>query len=579
MSQQVITCPRCGVQNRTDAKFCRGCRAVLADGQGAINPQSGQPLSQEGAQTRHLTDRSNDNLGSSANAAAAAPDSARNKARRPRHGATALLAPADFESLPPGAVFDGRYEALEMIGKPEPGVNVYRVREISGGQEWTMFEAAGAARFARRRNVAKLNLNHPSLVRVKESFEWVPYGNQRRSYLVSEYPQAALSYLPPFNDYQLASWGAQLADALGYLHERRFTPGGIGLSSLVCVNGQVKLTDLGMSSALPPEGSLEWSAAVTRDVCDLVTVLSSFAAQARPGVPFEPALHQVFQRELSTSNRYQTARELQADLERAAETLLRPTTLLFDYGSDKGQKREMNEDSYLALELTQFSRLLGRPVGLYLVADGLGGATSGEIASQLAVNVTARELVSAMGATPLSESVEMDWGSVIKRAAENANVAIHSARLQAGNDMGTTLVGALVVGQRAFVINVGDSRAYLITRDGLRRISHDHSLVQSLVDSGQIREEDVRTHPQRNLILRNLGGREKVEVDLFKELLGPGRWLVLCSDGVWEMMQDSDIQRIVTASQNPKQACVGLVDLANRNGGEDNITVVVVQTQ
>ncbi len=248
-------------------------------------------------------------------------------------------------------------------------------------------------------------------------------------------------------------------------------------------------------------------------------------------------------------------------------------------GTDVGRKREVNEDSILALDLSTYTARLNRSAALLLVADGVGGAAQGEVASRLAIDTIRSEVVDALSVRPPPGGTEVEFGGLIKGAVEQANRAINRARQQAHSDMGTTLVGALLLGYEAFVVNVGDSRAYLVTREGYRRISRDHSLVQALVDGNHIREEEVRTHPQRNLILRGLGERASVEVDLFREVLKPGQWLVLCSDGVWEKMQDADIQRIVSESARPERACAALIELANRNGGEDNISVVIAQIQ
>ncbi len=574
---QLITCPNCRTQNRADAKFCRKCRTSLAGEQTTVKLQGNAPA---GATTKHLPP---------APPAPAAPSPARppvalppvGKAGPARDGNTEHLPPTGFEDLPPGAIFEERYEVIELLGQPEAGIYVYQVQEISTGQRWTLFESADRTRFAREVQFSKLNLEHPGLVRIQRGFEWLPYGEQPRGYLVSEYPQVPIALVPQVSDLQIARWGAELAEALAFLHDHKIFLGGIDLSSLVVVNGHAKFTDLGMASALPAEGSHEAQAAITRDIHDLATVLSGLYFQVKAGQPLSPALGAVLQRELASSNHFQTAKELALEFERAAE-VIRSTSrvkLLFDCASHEGQKREINEDTFFAQELLPFSRALGRPVGLFLVADGMGGAAAGEVASKLAVDTITREVAGALSALSAPNLADVDWGAMIKHAVEQANRTINSARQQAHTDMGTTSVGALVVGAQAFVFNVGDSRAYLLTRDGIRRISHDHSLVQSFVDSHQIREDEVRMHPQRNFILRNLGDRASVEVDLFREWLEPGQCLLFCSDGLWEMVPDADIHRTVTHAPNPKQACEALVELANRNGGDDNITVVLVQVE
>jgi protein phosphatase len=144
--------------------------------------------------------------------------------------------------------------------------------------------------------------------------------------------------------------------------------------------------------------------------------------------------------------------------------------------------------------------------------------------------------------------------------------------------MGTTLVAALVVGDTAHIANVGDSRAYVITQDDdIRRITIDHSLVERLVAIGQIKPDEARSHPQRNVIYRTIGDKEEAEVDFFVQQLNPGDSLLLCSDGLSGKIEDAEMRRLVSRSQSPQEACELLVQAANDHGGDDNITVIIVQ--
>jgi protein phosphatase len=166
---------------------------------------------------------------------------------------------------------------------------------------------------------------------------------------------------------------------------------------------------------------------------------------------------------------------------------------------------------------------------------------------------------------------------VVKRAVLQANEYVLREARSRGNDMGTTITMALVAGDRAVVGNVGDSRTYLLRDGALRRVSKDHSLVQRLVDLEQIAPEDVYTHPQRNAVLRSLGDKAEIEVDVFVERLRPGDALLLTSDGQWEMTRDPHMVEIIAANPDPQAACEALITAANANGGEDNITVILVK--
>jgi protein phosphatase len=138
---------------------------------------------------------------------------------------------------------------------------------------------------------------------------------------------------------------------------------------------------------------------------------------------------------------------------------------------------------------------------------------------------------------------------------------------------------AIVDGTTAHVVNVGDSRAYLVNAQGVRRITVDHSLVERLVATGQLTADEARNHPQRNVIYRTIGDRPQVEIDTFVQVLSPGDRLLLCSDGLSGMVRDEDMAQIVMQAGSPQAACRELVAAANANGGEDNITVIVVQVE
>lgn len=248
--------------------------------------------------------------------------------------------------------------------------------------------------------------------------------------------------------------------------------------------------------------------------------------------------------------------------------------------TDTGQVREHNEDSLFQLTMCLENNGQRQSYGVYIVADGMGGHAAGEIASGMAVRTAARfitehYLQQMMAGSRLYHEAEMQ--ALARQAVLAANEAIYRESRSQANDMGSTLTMALVVGNRAVIANIGDSRTYLFRDGKLRRISKDHSLVMRLVELGHLREEDIYTHPQRNAVLRSLGDRAEPEVDIFSLRLLPGDALLLCSDGQWEMTRDPEMERIIAEEPDPQRASAALAAAANQAGGEDNIAVILVR--
>ena len=226
-----------------------------------------------------------------------------------------------------------------------------------------------------------------------------------------------------------------------------------------------------------------------------------------------------------------------------------------------GRVRASNEDSFLCAN------------GLYFVADGMGGHSAGEVASDIAVT-TLREILAEAGNIALT-------ADDIAAAVRHANAAIHAASIvdSAKAGMGTTLSGLAVSNpfdHKAVVANVGDSRTYLWRHGELRQITKDHSHVQSLVDRGAITRAEARVHHQRNIVLRAMGIDVDVDVDTFEIEIEDGDRFIICSDGLVDEADDDAIEMQVRSSIGPQDLADRLVELANNNGGRDNTTVLVV---
>lgn len=297
----------------------------------------------------------------------------------------------------------------------------------------------------------------------------------------------------------------------------------------------------------------------------------------------EPVGH-LFERVLGPTGDIVTAPALAEALKITLEEVRRPPSVRLATGAqtDVGTVRDLNEDSLLVLELTLVHRGTSQPLGLYVVADGLGGHSAGDVASGLTINVLAHKMASEVVATqtgPEDFRSTLDPTVWLSEAIAAANSVVFKRRRQTGTDMGTTLVAALMMGDTAYIGHVGDSRAYLLNDQGIRQLTTDHSLVERLVATNQITREEAHDHPQRNVIYRTIGDKSRVEVDIASHRLALSDRLLLCSDGLSGMVPDEEMWRIVMKSSSVPEACRQLINAANTAGGDDNITVVIVRVE
>lgn len=232
--------------------------------------------------------------------------------------------------------------------------------------------------------------------------------------------------------------------------------------------------------------------------------------------------------------------------------------------SDVGLRRKVNEDRYA----------VSPELGLYLVADGMGGHTAGQVASELAARAALEAIQAQAGvATSLAEK--------LRYAVAAANHAIVSLAIERPeySGMGTTFVSILAGGGRAALAHVGDSRAYLVRGGRIRQLTDDHSIVGELLRRREISENDARAHPHRHVLTRALGVRRTIEADLAELTLAEGDIFVLCSDGLTNLAEDHEIAKVVTDGPSLQESSDRLIDLANGRGGDDNTTVVLVQCE
>lgn len=232
--------------------------------------------------------------------------------------------------------------------------------------------------------------------------------------------------------------------------------------------------------------------------------------------------------------------------------------------TDIGMVREVNQDYVFATEAP-----IGNLPNLLVVADGMGGHRAGEYASRLAVEVLKQELE---GST--EESPEAVMRNAITRANERVlEAARQDAKL---SGMGTTLVVATVIERTLYFANVGDSRLYLLS-DDIKQLSKDHSLVQEMVRLGGINQEEAKSHPDKNIITRAIGAKDELDIDFYEYRLKKNDMILMCTDGLSNMVEDEEMLHIVKCSRDVVEAVEQLIERAKDNGGNDNIGVIVAQ--
>ncbi len=243
---------------------------------------------------------------------------------------------------------------------------------------------------------------------------------------------------------------------------------------------------------------------------------------------------------------------------------------------DIGRVRENNQDSVFTMITTLPREGTDLSVGLFIVADGMGGHQGGEVASRLAVRTVVHQILSQLVLPALDDTMSTSLQPLMVSAVQAANQAIWDTAQAMGTDMGTTCTAVLLVGHGLYIAHVGDSRAYLYEPGGLRQITTDHSTVGRLIQLGQLDPSEAREHPLRNQLYRTVGQQPQVMVDFIYQPVGVSSHLLLCSDGLWGMVEDSLLAQALGRSPWPQDTCNELIALANLAGGEDNISAVVV---
>ncbi len=235
--------------------------------------------------------------------------------------------------------------------------------------------------------------------------------------------------------------------------------------------------------------------------------------------------------------------------------------------TDPGVARSQNQDAYQIVSLDKNTLLC-------VVCDGMGGAKSGNVASTLAADVFTQEVKRSWVPDMDPESLDRMLQSAVKLA--NFTVFDQASQFEDFNGMGTTLVALLIQGKKATIVNVGDSRAYLIDGDGIRQVTTDHSLVQMMIARGELTPEKARSYPGKNLITRAIGTEPQVVCDVFHRKVEKGACFLLCTDGLSNQMDDQEILFEVVHCKDKSQCCEQLLDIVKKRGAPDNVTSILV---
>ncbi len=251
--------------------------------------------------------------------------------------------------------------------------------------------------------------------------------------------------------------------------------------------------------------------------------------------------------------------------------------LISSVGQSVGKQRDHNEDSVLALTSTMSGSTESIPFGLYIVADGMGGHQFGEVASNAAIRIMGGNITKKfqsylynLPTQPLQDSLQ--------EVMETSIMEAHQYVQREAPGSGTTVTAALVLGQQVTIAHVGDSRAYAVYPDGrMEVITRDHSLVKRLEELGHLSKDEAENFPHRNVLIRALGQGETLEADIFTIPFPQPGYLMICSDGLWGVLNENDVFKMIVDAPNLHRACQNLVEAANAAGGPDNITVILAQ--
>ena len=609
----MITCPNCGEQNRPKAKFCKHCGADLS-------PTRAMPLTEPGSgvSPKPETGAISGPMRSGKRPAGTQPPPAPTRPlSNAEPQATERLTPLQQGSvlsdaqdprrrygivmareLPRSIYYDALDLACSTCGLMQPQLPPDGL--CTQCQSPLVPVLIHERRPRPNRHLAeadveqliRLSADHPNVVPHQAIIQY-----RQSVYTVVEHPghwSVLVRGQRPRSTDETLDGVAQIGQVLAHLHDQGFAHtevGGASIESLIIAGaGRIKMVDLSTCTRLPPDDARTLRARVNSDVAFLAWLLYYLATGrelSRTGIESAPPSLRPFV-ERAMQGQYATVQDMLTDFSLLPSTpapsqarSLKPT---HGQATHPGQQHTRNEDAVVTFTFDKEQRGRSVPIGFYLVADGMGGHDAGDLASRTVNQIVTDWIIQTKVLPDLQKATrklttEDVPGEMLAQAIQQANEVLLRHGQAKDSDLGSTVTAALIIGDVATIANVGDSRTYLLRDGRLEQITQDHSLVAGLVHAGVIGPEEARSHPQRNQIYRCLGHKPDVEVDTFTRHLQAGDVLVLCSDGLWEMVLDAEIQRIIEGAHSPQKACDALVKAANHAVGKDNIGVIVVEME
>jgi len=593
----MVICPKCKAENRPEAAFCSRCGTILFV-QPAPSKLPEQPSLSVPIEQAVLSEYPQ----------SLAPLNLPEEVIEPGLKLSAVL-PMGLQVRPEGSIFGDRfrYEALlfqdeheihytvtEIVQTDSPSVRICsntdcRTIHSPVGLEPENFctqcghpleeqsllfllQEVDTDRFGTIQPVIDLHLVHPNIHPPVATFQQELPGGVRYC-LVTPFSRD-LPAQPEISE--VLDWGIQLAKTLDYLQAKgialgeEFDPSSIGLVENNVVWRNFKSTRI--LPLLTDREKINNGRLLVLALYFLMTGKTTYVMD--PYLP--PALNDLFENAL-VGEGFMSGADLAQQIELAKSGGVERLILDYQVGrrTHPGKVRTLNEDSLLSIELSSSHQGTITPRGLFAIADGMGGHASGDLASGLVINTIAQK--AACEIVTLQNPSFENYGDWLKQTVQAANHVVYGARQNAGNDMGTTLVLGLLIGTQAYLTHLGDSRIYLVNKGSIKQLTTDHSLVQHMVTIGQISPDEARYHPQRNVIYRSLGEKPVVEVECFSQQLFPHDRLLLCSDGLTNLLDDQKLQKTVLEANSPQAACDLLIEAANSAGGEDNISAIVIE--